>query len=50
MERRDDEEIHHFITRVKEDARFAECDKLLLNDIVSLIICTRCRIPKLADR
>ena len=50
MERRDDEEVHHFITCVKEDAKFAECDKLPLNDIVTLIVVSRCRVPYLAER
>ena len=50
MERRDDEEVHHFITRVKEDAKFAECDKLPLNNIVTLIVVSRCRVPYLVER
>ena len=50
MERRDDEEVHHFITRVKEDAKHAECDKLPFNDIVTLIVVSRCRVPSLIER
>ena len=50
LERRDDEEVHHFITRVKEDAKHAECDKLPFNDIVTLIVVSRCRVPELIKR
>ena len=50
MERRDDEEVHHFITSVKEDAMFAEYDKLPLNDIITLIVVSCCHVPKLAER
>ena len=47
---RDDEEIDNFITRVKEDAHYAECDNLPLTDVISLIVCSRCRIPALITR
>ena len=50
LERRDDEEVHHFTTRVKEDAKHAECDRLPFNDIVTLIVVSRCRVPELIKR
>merc|ERR1711888_140091 len=49
MECCDDEEVHHFITRVKEDVKHAECDKLPFNDIVTLIVVSRCRVPSLIE-
>ena len=49
MQRKEDEELLQFVLRVKENARYAEVDKLPVEDIISLIITSRCNIKQLTD-
>ena len=46
LERGENEDISPFIARVKMEARYAECDKLPIDDIISLIVCSGCKIPE----
>ena len=50
LERGDNEDISPFIARVKMEAKYAECDKLPIDDIISLIVCSGCKIPELIKR
>ena len=50
LEREENEDISPFIQRVKQEARYAECNKLPMEDIVSLIVCSGCKIPELIKR
>ena len=47
MQRKEDEELLQFVLQVKENARYAEVDKLPVEDIISLIITSRCNIKQL---
>ena len=49
LERKEDEELSQFMLRVKEHARYAEVDKLPVEDIITLIISSRCNIKQLTD-
>merc|ERR1711867_52517 len=49
LERKEDEELSHFVLRVKEHARYVEVDKLPVEEIITLIITSRCNIKQLTD-